>query len=94
MKRYGLREQAVENCVSQVLGAMSVTWIVTRDCEWVEKSLIGLLSSGWADAGVLDPPSSTWLGSFSESREIRESGLWNKEHVGGGYTPDVLNLLP
>ena len=43
MKRYGLREQAVENRVSQVLGAMSVTWIVTRDCEWVEKSLIGLL---------------------------------------------------
>lgn len=79
-------DRVVENQVTQVLGAMSVAWIATRDHEWIEKNLIGLLSVG-------DSPSAAWLGSFSRSPAIRLSGLWNIDYVGDSYDSDVLDRL-
>lgn len=79
-------ERDVEDRVTQVLGAMSVAWIATRDHEWIEKNLIGLLSHG-------DRPSAAWLGSFSQSRAIMLSGLWNIDYVGDDYDSDVLDRL-
>ena len=44
----------------------------------LEAGLIASLSSEPAA-----PPSKNWLGHHSTVRVVRESGLWNKHHVGG-----------
>ena len=79
-------EQQVESRVTQVLRAMSVAWVVIGDQARIERHLIGLLSSG-------DSPSTAWLGSWHSHENIRGSGLWNIEHVGGGYDSDTIGLL-
>lgn len=79
-------EHHVEGRITQVLSAMSVAWVVTSDPARIERHLIGLLSSA-------DSPSTAWLGSWHSHEKIRESGLWNIEHVGGHHDPITLGLL-
>lgn len=43
-----------------------------------EAALIGLLSQH-----PMGQPSANWLGKYSPSAEIRDSGLWNIRHVHG-----------
>ena len=42
---------------------------------------------------MVDPRRDCWLGRYSRSREIRESGLWNVDHVNEGYESNVLGVL-
>lgn len=44
----------------------------------LERSLIALLAQH-----PLGRPSRTWLGAYAASERIRESGLWNTQHLGG-----------
>ncbi|WP_052360358.1 hypothetical protein [Solidesulfovibrio alcoholivorans] len=45
----------------------------------IEKGSIALLSN--FDKPQIDPPSSNWLGCYSNREKVRRSGLWNSDHV-------------
>lgn len=46
-----------------------------------------------SDGEEIDPRSAKWLGRHSPVDEIRESGLWNIDHVDEEYDPDFLDFL-
>ena len=55
----------------------------------LEQNAIALLSN--FENPSVDPRADGWLGGHS--RKIRESGLWNINHVDDGYDREVLGLL-
>lgn len=57
----------------------------------VERNSIALLSNYRRDA--LDAPSIRWLGQHSDREKVRESGLWNNDHVDEGYDRRFLDIL-
>ncbi len=90
-------ESEHEKQVSEILGAMSVLWIKVpdeasreSDRAFIERNSIALLSNQFAP---LDTPTMGWLGRFSPRREIRESSLWNLNHVNESYHPLFLEKL-
>lgn len=90
-------EEPLERLVSEYVGRMSVIWIkvedepgVESDRAYLERNAIGLLSG----PGVsLSPYGREWLGNHSPKKTIRESGVWNINHVGYGYDPRFLDVL-
>ncbi len=84
----GIREQerGLEQLVSRYIARMPVLWLPIEGLgnerqlrAWVEVNTIALLSN--LDREVIDPPSESWLGGWSNSSEIRWSGLWNVKHT-------------
>ena len=61
------------------------------DRAYLEQNAIALLSN--FDKQPIDPRGDGWLGRYSQSRENRESGLWNVNHVGERYDSGFLNLV-
>ena len=57
----------------------------------IETGSIALLSA--RSNPRADHPSRVWLGSFADRDTIRESGLWNVNHVDGPLRPDLLDVL-
>jgi len=57
------------------------------DIESNSIALLSCLTSG------PDKTSGSWLGRHAERAEIRESGLWNVQHVSGHYEPAFLHRL-
>lgn len=91
-------ERHVEQMVSQHIRSMPILWVAvedppskTSDRKVIEANAIGLLSNWGRDP--VDPPSAGWLGRWAARPAVRESGLWNVEHVDGGYDPAFLDLL-
>lgn len=86
----GTIERDAELAVSEFLGRMTVLWLAvpgpaSTDCDraYIERNAIALLTrNGGAQSGP------TWLGRHSSSSTIRESGLWNVNHVGGPIDSD------
>lgn len=79
-------EYALECAVTRCIGAMPFLWIAIGD-EPSAKSDRGLIESGaisllsnWHRQGI-DLPSNSWLGQEASREPIRESGLWNVNHV-------------
>ena len=60
------------------------------DRGYIERNSIALLS---CLADCQDSPSAGWLGHDVTRPEIRESGLWNVQHVYDHYDPAFLQLL-
>lgn len=58
---------------------------------YIERNSIALLSNYKKD--VFDPPSDTWLGTFSNRERVRLSGLWNNNHVDENYEEVFLDRL-
>jgi len=92
------REHDHERRVSQYIGAMQLLWIDIPDGPGalslrgvVERNAIGLLSNYGRDP--IDWPSPQWLGHSSGRTKVRESGLWNQNHVDEGYNPSFLSVL-
>jgi hypothetical protein len=90
-------ERAHEQAVSDVIGRMSVLWVDVPDEPGpgslraaIERNAIALLSHSLEP---IDPPGPDWLGRHSVRREIRESGLWNLDHVNAVYDPSFLDQL-
>jgi hypothetical protein len=86
-------EDEVEHAVSRFIGAMPFLWLSVperEDRRYIERNSIGLLS---CLAGGQDSPSAGWLGRDAIRLEIRESGLWNVQHVYDRYDPAFLQLL-
>ncbi|RCU47623.1 hypothetical protein DU504_10140 [Haloplanus salinus] len=61
------------------------------DRAFVERNAIALLSN--FERSAIDPRADDWLGRHGRSRKIRESGLWNVDHVDETYDPAVLDRL-
>jgi hypothetical protein len=61
------------------------------DRAFVERNVIALLSN--FERSTVDPRTDDWLGRHSRSRAIRESGLWNVDHVDERYDPAALDRL-
>jgi len=88
-------EAAHEKLVSAYIGDMPLLWLAIGDDAsaksergYIERNAIALLSNYQKVA--VDSPSKGWLGNFSATSTIRESGLWNTNHVDGAVDPDFL----
>lgn len=75
--------------VSEYIGAMPVLWVAVPGAAgpdsrrgFIERNAIALLSNR---RRPLDLPSPDWLGRSSPSPKIRDSALWNVNHVDEDY---------
>lgn len=97
-------ERELEHAVSEYIGQLPFVWVdiddepsPTSHRALVERHAIILLA-GEDGATPLDKPSANWLGNHSVRPKIRESGLWNLDHVGRpakpfAYNPEFLDVL-
>ena len=88
------REVELEKKVSTVIRSMHCIWVVVEDEDlrsYVERNSIGLLSN--YNRTPVDPPSSTWLGHYSNMDRERLSGLWCSNYVDRWYDPKLLDTL-
>jgi len=75
------QEAQIEQAVSRHMGAMPFLWLSVADRARrgsVERNSIALTSRL---AHGPDPSSASWLGRHADRTEIRQSGLWNIDHV-------------
>ena len=91
-------EVSLEQGVSVVIGAMPLLWLAIDDAPgsdsrrgYIERNAIALLSN--YGKSPLDPPSTRWLGHWCDRERVKESGLWNSNHVDEQYQPDFLETL-
>ncbi|PAU83125.1 hypothetical protein CK500_09965 [Halorubrum salipaludis] len=93
-----LDELKMERRVSDYLRDLPFLWLNIDDepsadsqRAYIERNTIALLSNYQREA--VDARSDDWLGHHSRSKKIRESGLWNVNHVDEDYDPKFLELL-
>lgn len=91
-------EEKLEKEVSFYIDKMPFLWIGIDDKPspaslrgYIEKNSIALLSN--FNKPLIDPPSNNWLGRYSNRAKVRDSGLWNQNHVEETYDPAFLNVL-
>ncbi|MFB6196155.1 MAG: hypothetical protein ABEI80_08275 [Haloplanus sp.] len=91
-------EYILERRVSAYVREQPFLWVALddepgadSDRTFLERNAIALLSN--AGRSSVDARSADWLGRHSRSREIRDAGLWNVNHVGDDYDDAFLNLL-
>lgn len=58
---------------------------------YVERNAIALLSN--YKKPPLDPSSDSWLGHHCDRERVRESGLWNSNHVEETYDSRFLDIM-
>jgi hypothetical protein len=93
-----MRERPLEQEVGKIIGEMPFLWLAVEDEAgpetqrgYIERNSIALLSN--YGKPPLDPPSAGWLGRYCDRERVRESGLWNSNHVEQGYDPAFLDQL-
>lgn len=91
-------EKPLECAVSTYIGAMPFVFVAVPGSPgpesmrgFIERNSIALLSNYGKD--VIDAPSGQWLGRCSDREKVRNSGLWNNDHVDGGYDLGFLDAL-
>lgn len=91
-------ESALEQEVSTVIGNMPFLWLDVGDAPGnesargeIERNAIALLSN--FSKPLLDGPSPSWLGHACNRTRVRQSGLWNNNHVDENYDPHFLDTL-
>ncbi|WP_292532508.1 hypothetical protein [Methylocystis sp.] len=91
-------EIALERAVSEAIGTMRFVWVGIPDDPgkssergYIERNAIALLSNYRKQ--VLDPASPGWLGHSCDRPLVRESHLWNNNHVADAYDPAFLDRL-
>jgi hypothetical protein len=75
------QEAQIEEVVSDRIGIMPFLWLSApgqADRGYIERNSIALTS---CLAEGLDQPSPGWLGRHAARPEIRQSGLWNVDHI-------------
>jgi hypothetical protein len=79
-------EYALERAVSLHIGLMPFLWVAVDDPPGpgsergvIEAGSIALLSN--YHRSVIDPASPGWLGHRAARESIRDSGLWNVNHI-------------
>ncbi|MDO9537549.1 MAG: hypothetical protein Q7J68_04440 [Thermoplasmata archaeon] len=96
------REYSIEKLVSEHIGQMLFLWLDIDDLPgpdsmrgYIERNSIELLSN-FNKPQKIDAQSEKWLGKFvmgKNANKIRESGLWNVDHVESDYKPEFLYVL-
>jgi len=93
-----LDELELERRVSEYIRDLPFLWANVpdqpspeSDRAYIERNAIALVSNYSRDS--IDPRADDWLGTNCPSEEIRESGLWNVNHVDESYDPAFLNRL-
>jgi hypothetical protein len=91
-------EKLLEQEVSSYIGSMPFLWLGVDDDPGpasergtIERGAISVLSR--LSNLQADAPSERWLGNFAARPLIRESGLWNVNHVHEAPSPGFLRLL-
>ncbi|AOW81151.1 hypothetical protein HTSR_1989 [Halodesulfurarchaeum formicicum] len=91
-------EYPLERRVSAYIREQPFLWIEIEDepgpdsdRALIEQNAIALLSN--FEDQTIDSRRSDWLGKHSRSREIRESGLWNVNHVEQTHDAHFLDVL-
>jgi len=91
-------EMDLEQSVSHVIGAMPFLCLPVDDDPgpeslrgYFERNTIALLSN--YGKKPIDSPSGSWLGQYCDREPVRESGLWNQNHVRDQYDPAFLDKL-
>jgi hypothetical protein len=93
-------EEAVEREVSRIIGAMPFVWLEVNDPAgpaslrgYIEKNSIALLSN--LGKPPIDQASKEWRGhACGRGRDrVRDSGLWNQNHVDEACDPAFLDVL-
>lgn len=91
-------EYILERRVSTYIREQPFLWVnlddepsADSDRSYLEQNAIALLSN--FDEQPIDSRADGWLGRYSQSRSIRESGLWNVNHVDEQYDEGFLDLL-
>lgn len=91
-------ELALERVVSKVIGAMPFLWLAVDDPPgpdslrgYVERNSIALLSC--YGKTPVDTSSDNWLGWHCSRKRVRESGLWNNNHVDESYDLSFLDTM-
>jgi len=94
------RERPLERAVSRQIRSMPLLWVDIGDEPgpssmrgYVERNAIALLSNCNSRNAPIDPPRSDWLGRRAAREAIRDSGLWNVNHVAGSCDPEFLGVL-
>jgi len=93
-----LEELEMERRVSEYLRDLPFLWVKVDDepgpeshRAYIERNAIALVSNHAKNS--IDARQEDWLGHYSPVTEIRESGLWNVNHIEEQYDPDFLDLL-
>jgi hypothetical protein len=88
-------EIELEREVSKIIGAMPFLWVAIDDEPgansqrgYIERNSIALLSN--YGKLPLDQASPDWLGLSCNRSKVRQSGLWNSNHVDERYDPAFL----
>jgi hypothetical protein len=93
-------ELPFEQHVSGIIRAMPFLWLAIDDAPgpqslrgFVERNSIALLSN--LGKAPVDPASDGWLGCACDRGQarVRDSGLWNQNHVDEAYDPAFLDVL-
>lgn len=91
-------EIKLEQEVSEIIRQMPFIWLSIDDDPGpasqrgvIERNSIALLSNLGRPA--IDDSSKNWLGRCSNRPKVRESGLWNQNHVEEIYDPSFLDIL-
>jgi hypothetical protein len=91
-------EYILERRVSAYVREQPFLWVALddepsadSDRAYLERNAIALLSNFGKQS--IDSRADGWLGNSSQSRAIRESGLWNVNHVAERYDSGFLDLL-
>ena len=92
------QEEPVEIAVSHIIRDMPFLWLDVADDAgpdsqrgYIERNAIALLSNYAKEP--LDIASSHWLGGYSSRDRVRQSGLWNSNHVDETYDQGFLGIL-
>jgi len=93
-----LAELEMERRVSDYLRDLPFLWVKIddepgpeSDRAYIEQNAIALVSN--VEDESIDSRDEDWLGHYSPVTEIRESGLWNINHVREDYQPEFLDTL-
>jgi hypothetical protein len=91
-------EYILERRVSAYIREQPFLWVdlddepgTDSDRAYLERNAVAHLSN--CDKRSVDSRADGWIGRYSRSREIRESGLWNVNHVGERYDGGFLDLF-
>ena len=92
------KEQPLEKIVSETIGKMPFLWLAIADDPgprslrgYIERNAIALLSN--YNKPSIDAPSPHWLGNHCNREKVRNSGIWNQNHVDEDYDPAFLDEL-
>lgn len=91
-------EHSLEVMVSNKIRTMPFLWLKAEDNpghqsvrKYIERNAIGLLSN--YSRPVIDEASPGWLGRYCANALVRESGMWNVDHVDEKYCPVFLSCI-